>query len=296
VYAVGADANDGTGALMLHFDGERWQRLHPGAASTLWWISVTPIDGDFYLAGDAGVILRFTPSSGTFAPQTTPSTAPTLFGIWGADASHVFAVGGDPLHPDTGGVLWRFDGSIWSPDPELADLFPAGAPVLYKVWGRSPSDVYVVGRNATVLHFDGEHWTQVAVDLQGGAADQLPLFTVHGTEALVAASGGLIDGAILEQVGDTFENRAPLLAPAMNGVFLAPDGTGVAVGIAGVVALRDGSGWHLQDPAIATGLDLHGAWIDPDGGMWAVGGELTTSLNQGVVAYGGDAQIPGTID
>src|SRR4029079_4504909 len=30
VYAVGADANDGTGAPMLHFDGERWQRRTPG--------------------------------------------------------------------------------------------------------------------------------------------------------------------------------------------------------------------------------------------------------------------------
>ena len=97
-------------------------------------------------------------------------------------------------------------------------------------------------------------------------------------------------------MGDTFENRAPLLAPAMNGVFLAPDGTGVSVGIAGAVALRDGSGWHLQDPAIATSSTCTPRGSIPTAACGRVGGELTTSLNQGVVAYGGDAQIPGTID
>jgi hypothetical protein len=37
--------------LVLHYDGERWQRLVTGASGDLWWISVTPIDGSFYMAG-----------------------------------------------------------------------------------------------------------------------------------------------------------------------------------------------------------------------------------------------------
>jgi hypothetical protein len=295
VYTVGADANDGSGPMMLHYDGQSWRRLLTGATNTLWWISVTPIDGDFYLAGDGGLIERYRPSNGQFQIQTTPSSAPTLFGIWGADPTHIWAVGGDLLDPDAGGVVWRYDGSTWSADPTLADFRPAGVPTLYKVWGRSTSDVYVSGRNGIVLHFDGAQWSAVPVDAGGIDLSQLPLFTIHGNAAQVVASGGFSAGALFELSGGTFENRAPSLAPQMNGVFLAPDGTGVAVGVAGTVALRDDAGWHLQAPAIQTGLDFHGAWIDPDGGKWAVGGELTTSLDQGIVAYGGSATISGTI-
>jgi Domain of unknown function (DUF6851) len=113
VYTVGADANDGTGPMVLHYDGETWQRLNTGATTGLWWISVTPIDGDFYLAGDQGLILRYTPSTGAFQTQVTPSDTPTLFGIWGSDTSHIWAVGGDLTNQDTGGVVWRFDGTTW---------------------------------------------------------------------------------------------------------------------------------------------------------------------------------------
>ena len=295
VYTVGADANDGTGPLVLHYDGQNWQRLTTGASGGLWWVSVTPIDGDFYMAGDQGLILRYTPSTGMFQTQTTPSDAPTLFGIWGADATHVWAVGGDLSNQDTGGVLWSFDGTTWSADTSLAGLRPAGIPTLYKVWGRSQDDVYVSGRLGLIFHFDGRQWSIVDVDTGGVDPTQLPLFTIHGNAERAAASGGGTDGVIYESTGGVFENRAPLGANQFNGVFLGPDPTGVAVGVGGAVAIRDLNGWHLQDPAIRTELDLHGAWIDPDGGRWGVGGDLTTSLNQGLVVYGGDASVGSTI-
>ena len=295
VYTVGADVQDGSGPLILHYDGGAWQRLASGAAGGLWWISVTPIDGAFYLAGDHGLLLRYTPASGQFDAQTTPSTDPTLFGVWGSDATHIWAVGGDLAHQDDGGVLWRFDGTQWSADAALAAAFPAGVPTLYKVWGRSTDDVYVSGRLGLILHFDGTQWTTMAIDTGGLDAEQLPLFTIHGNATHVAASGGLNDGALYELAGNQFIDRAPRAAPAFNGVFLGSGESGVAVGVGAAVATRNASGWQLQDPAIATSLDLHGAWIDPAGGMWAVGGDLTTRLNQGLVVYGGAATIGDTV-
>jgi len=225
----------------------------------------------------------------------TPDNVTTLFGIWGADATHIWAVGGDLSKLDTGGVLWRFDGSTWSADTTLARLRPAGIPILYKVWGRSPSDVYVSGRLGLIFHFDGTQWTTVDFATGGIDPTELPLFTIHGNATNVAASGGFNEGVIAELVGTTFENRAPLQAPQMNGVFLGPDPTGVSVGFEGAVALRSAAGWQLQNPAIDTPLDFHGTWMDPDGGVWAVGGNLTTSLDQGMVAYGGSASIGSTI-
>jgi hypothetical protein len=295
VYTVGADAQDGSGPMVLHYDGSAWQRLKTGAAGGLWWISVTPVGGDFYLAGDNGLILRFTPATGAFAAQATPSSVPTLFGVWGTDATHLWAVGGDLSHQDDGGVLWRFDGAQWIADSALTAAFPAGVPTLYKVWGRSAEDVYVSGRLGVVLHFDGSQWSSVAVDSGGLDADQLPLFTIHGTATRVAATGGLNDGVIYELSGDQFTDVAPRAAPSFNGIFLGGGDSGMAVGVGGAVAIRDASGWRLQEPGIATALDLHGAWIDPDGGMWAVGGDLTTRLDQGLVVYGGGATISDTV-
>ena len=294
VYAVGADANDGTGPMVLHYNGQTWQRLNTGATGGLWWISVTPIDGDFYMAGGQGLILRYTPSTGGFQTQVTPGSSQTLFGIWGADTSHIWAVGGDLSNQDSGGVVWRFDGTTWGADTALANFRPAGVPVLYKVWGRSDSDLYVSGRLGVIFHFDGTQWTQVNVDTGGIDPQDLPLFTIHGTATQVAATGGLLSGVIYELLDTTFENRATPGMPQMNGIFLRPDGTGFAVGVAAAVAFRSANGWQLQQP-INTDLDLHGAWVDPDGGVWAVGGELTTNLDHGMVVYGGTAAVGSTI-
>ena len=295
VNAVGADAADGSGPLVLHYDGTAWRRLLTGASSGLWWISATPVDGDYYLAGANGLVLRYSPATGQFVAQDTPDTTPILFGIWGADASHVWAVGGDLSDMDAGGVLWRFDGSRWSVDRSLEALRPAGVPTLYKVWGRDASDVYVSGRLGTVFHFDGSRWSAVPVETDGVAPSQLPLFTIHGNDSEVAATGGAAEGVLLELSGGTFVDRAPRGAPPLNGVFLAPDGAGAAVGIAGTVAIREAGVWALQEPGVQTDLDLHATWIDPDGGIWAVGGDLTDSLGRGIVAYGGDASPSGTV-
>ena len=294
VYAVGADADDGTGPLVMHYDGQTWQRLNSGATGGLWWISVTPIDGDFYMAGGNGLILRYTPVSGAFQMQGTPSVTPTLFGIWGSDASHIWTVGGDLTNQDTGGVIWRFDGRTWTVDATLATFRPAGVPTLYKVWGRNERDVYVSGRLGLVLHFDGTQWTQVAVDANGTDPQDLPLFTVHGNTTQVAATGGFLNGVIYELAGAIFENHATPGIPQMNGLFLRPDGTGVVVGVGGAIAFRSADGWTLQRPGLDTPLDLHGTWVDPDGGVWAVGGDLG-NLDHGMVVYGGTAAVGSTV-
>ena len=44
VYAVGIDPGDGGGPLVMHYDGQDWNRLNTGASGDLWWISDRPID------------------------------------------------------------------------------------------------------------------------------------------------------------------------------------------------------------------------------------------------------------
>ena len=54
VFAVGADQKDGRGPYVAHYDGTGWRRLDSGASGDLWWISVTPIDGNSTWRAPAG--------------------------------------------------------------------------------------------------------------------------------------------------------------------------------------------------------------------------------------------------
>ncbi len=283
IYAVGADPGDGRGPYMLHYDGQSWQRLVTGASGDLWWISVERIEGAFYLSGTGGKILRFTPTTGEFEEWTVPG-GPTIYGVWGSAADKVWAVGGDPADPQTGGLILRFDGRTWTRF-DVGEIAPNGLPTLYKVWGRSAADVYIVGRSGVVLHFDGAACWRVPNDTDR------TLFTVHGNRSQVVASGGVGNAVIAELQAGEFVNRADPGTVRMNGVFIPPMGPGVAVGNAVSMAFQTESGWQLADLGVDPVRDLHAVWVDPDGGIWAVGGHLSAALDQGILLYHGQAVI-----
>lgn len=285
VYAVGADPGDCNGPYVLHYDGTAWKRLLTGAQGTLWWISVTPIGEAFYMGGEGGLVLRCARANGEFVVMDTPAEpGDTVFGVWGTDEQHVWAVGGDLSRPDDGGFLWRYDGSEWR-EQTLPEEIGQDPPVLFKVWGRSADSVYVVGRLGMVLSFDGTAWSQVSTETTR------TLFTVHGNAADVAAVGGFNDAVILEMQGGTFVDQAPDGTPQMNGVYVPDKGDAVAVGNYASVARRIDGVWTLQPYSLPTVRDLHGTWVDPDGGIWAVGGNLSSDLTDGIIAYVGSATV-----
>jgi hypothetical protein len=284
VYAVGADPDDGLGPLVLHYDGTMWTRLPSGAGGDLWWIGDRPIGGDFYMSGTGGLVLQYDPASDTFTRHTTPGSE-TIYGIWGTAPDSLWAAGGDDENVDTSGVVWRFDGDAWTAQ-DLSAVNPAGVPLLFKIWGRSDGDVYAVGARGVILHYDGRAWSS----LTSPVGNQL--FTVHGSQSLTATVGGFfLNGMIAEREGNAFVSRTPAGTPQMNGVFIPPDGRGVAVGREGAIAVRTSSGWELRDSGLDTILDFHAAWVDAEGGIWAVGGDLSIDLNQGMLAYGGPASV-----
>jgi hypothetical protein len=291
VFAVGADAEDGKGPLVLHYDGTDWRRLESGATGDLWWISTAPVDGDFYLAGTDGQVLQLDPDTRAFTPRNTPGSH-LLFGVWGSAADNLFAVGEDPNNPDTSGVVWRFDGDAWTAQ-DLSGVRPGGIPGLLKVWGRGPNEVYAVGRRAFAMRFDGESWSEIPVS---GIPNTRPIFTVHGNEALTVASGGFFsEGALLELQSGMFTNRAQSGAVQQNGIFVPPDGRAVGVGNGLSVSVREESGWQTVVEAADPVRDYHAVWLDPENGVWAVGGDLTIDLIDGILSYGGTRSVSGTV-
>lgn len=293
VYAVGADPDDGKGPLFLHYDGTAWQRLESGASGDLWWISLVQIDGSYFLCGDGGLVLSYAPATGVFTPYQTPGNE-RLYGIWGASADAVWAVGGDVGDLNHGGVVWRYDGVNWTA-VDLSQLSAQGIPVLYKIWGRAADDIYAVGEQSFTLHYDGNAWTEVPNLLQ---PTENALFTVNGNADITVASGGFfLDSVLLEGPAQgEFADRTPSGVPQLNGIYVTEEGAGASVGREGAVALRREGVWSMVDSQLDTILDFHAVWIDPEGGIWAVGGDLTSDFDDGMLAYSGRREIASGID
>ena len=286
VFAVGADPRDGRGPMVVQFDGGKWHRLLTGQTGDLWWISDHEIEGAFYMCGADGLILRMNEETLEFQRQKTPG-GKLLYGVWGTDAQHLWAVGGDPADEDQGGAIWKWNGTEWIADDSALAARPEGLPTLYKVWGRSPTEVYAVGRLGVVLNWNGVRWTLMPSGVNR------PLFTVHGDSTRLVATGGAFSGVILELGnGEVFSDLAPAGAPQMNGIFVAEGGPAAAVGNDGTYAVRGALGWELKPQVTAAkAFDFHATWMDTAGGVWAVGGNLTGDFTYGVLAYAGSAGV-----
>jgi hypothetical protein len=278
VWAVGADR--GRGPLVLHYDGTKWQEQQTGIRGDLWWVHAFE-QGPVLMGGANGTLLRY--ENGQFTRMSTPGLARHIvYGVWGARPDDVYAVGSVGSR---GGFIWHYDGTAWKDVPlPYADMprTPDGdISGLFKVWGTGQGDVYAVGGLGTVLR-----------SRAGGTFERLPtgttsrLFTVHGAGDTVVVVGGEGQGEILElSASGQFERRTPDGCPLLQGVAIAPDGSGWATGSRGEVYRRTASGWERGELGQQLELEsLHAAWVDPEGGVWAVGGNvLSSGLNAGAI-------------
>ena len=179
-------------------------------------------------------------ASGPFAVVQTGQSSESLLAIWGADESHVFAVGTNDLHYDFDGVQWhRRDPVVLGRD-------------FHAVWGRSATDVYAAGEiratgQGVVSHFDGVSWRDEYL-----AAT--PLYSVWGDGTVVLAVGpkGMLYGKADGTTAWAMRLGNPL--PANPDV---PQGSDDPVlwGIAGSSA---------DDFALAAGLDRVFHWEPPN--------------------------------
>jgi hypothetical protein len=282
VWAVGADAGDGP--LVLHFDGARWVRPHTGAQGDLWWVSG---HGDHvWMSGADGLVLRYVRSEDRFEAFDTPGS-PTLVGIFPTGVDDVWAVGGVAATREA--AAYRFEGAAFD---DVDDLPAEGMEdTLFKVWGRSAEDLWVVGLGSVSLHRGPGGWTVEPVPMGR------PLFTVHGGDDLTVAVGGIGTGLLVESTGQGWVDRTPPMLPQMNGVWVRPDGRALAVGNDGALWARgaDGTWAESPDPPI-TELAYHAAFVDPEGGEWAVGGRIIAPpFERGLLVHRGEP-VPTVIE
>jgi Bacterial Ig-like domain (group 2) len=193
---------------VFHYDGSAWSRSSIDAGANVY----RPFSrgaAEVYFAGQAsymsGDVLRY---DGTPISQLL-TYGEELFGVWAYATDSGFACGegvmlwfrpGEPIQKITAGLSETYQ----SPDrfetgwgTSATNMYCAGASGLYRfdgasmsqvvatpnllhVRGTSASDVWVVGRNGALQHFNGVTWG--AVDAGQGSADLLGVAPVAADE------------------------------------------------------------------------------------------------------------------
>lgn len=280
LWFVGADKRDGKGPMVVHGmaggPARTFRRLDlrpvDNVGGHLWWVH-----GDasaVWTVGDAGRVFRFDRASQTWSRIETGTSA-TLYGVWGAPGGGaLWAVGGHVLPAVGPPVVVRLTaegGEVVADLPEEV----LGQGTFFKVWGTSNDDVWVVGEQGRVVHYDGSGWKAVPL----GAAPRL--VTVHGAGDELVLVGGSTQAVILERTSPTgmeFVDRSPSGETLLSGVFVGDDGQALSVGMVGLVMHREASGaaWSRMGGQTLT-KDWHAVWRDGRGDWWVVGGNLLSA-------------------
>jgi len=274
VWVVGGERNR---SVVLRFDGTSWRRDDPPTSAQLWWVHGFS-GGPVYVVGDGGTIARRDAAGWEVLDSGHPGT--TLFGIWGATPDELWAVGGPdrslPEASQEGDVILRHrpaHGPGWERVRlQVLDDKPASAQKnLFKVWGASPEDVFIVGDGGLVLQYDGATWHKADSGVPG-----IPLFTVVGRSARdVWAVGGFGSPVVIHWDGASWrEVDLPLSAPAvLQGIWTAPGAPVTISGFDGFIATLDGGRWFVSNPV--TREAYHAVWGDGRG-LWAAGGDIVS--------------------
>jgi hypothetical protein len=285
VWVAGADRGDGRGPTALHWDGASWESMDVGMEEgDLLWVHVFDSD-DVYFAGSHGAVLHWDGSG--FEAMETPGEL-FVWGVWGSSPDDLWAVGGETA--GSTGFIWRNQGDGWQ-EVELPDGFPRPG-AWFKAWGTAADDVWFCGMDGALVHYDGSDFEEV------DAATNRTLLTIHGRPdgSLVTAVGGQFSATLVaSREGADWEDVTPDGdAPLQTFGVYHRDDVAYAVGMQTLVLRAEGEGpWQDVDHQLDVYGDLHGVWIDPDGGVWAAGGLVVSPpYLLGTLMYRGDDPPP----
>lgn len=125
---------------------------------------------------------------------------------------------------------------------------PASSSNLRGVWSRGASDVWVVGVNGVVLHYDGKAWTP-ATFATGSSYTFYAVSSTGPNDVVVGGSvtsGGNTTGVIYAYNGSQWSQVASP-ARTVRDIWLGSPSSGRAVGDAGLLYARNGVAWGGSD-------------------------------------------------
>lgn len=288
VFAV-TGYGDEDGPTVMHYDGQGWtEQFRPAEGYDLEavWASGP---GDVYVAGNNfgsvnGSYIGYAPifhydgstwtEAARFLPEPFADRA-IFYGLWGASATDIFAVGGHELEKGYRSLIAHYDGQEWttmtSPEAEAR---------LFDVWGTSGSDVFAVGVKSyfnpvgVVLHYDGTAWSKVL---------ELPV----GTQALGVWGSSPTDvfvvgpkSSVMHYNGSGWSSiPAPISAAIQlfevwgtSATDVYAVGSNTVTGREGIILHYDGDEWRQQTSG--TSAPLYGVWGSSPSDVFVTGGGL----------------------
>lgn len=274
----------GRGGRLLHYDGQAWRRVTTGVTADLyaaWGSSPT----DLWIVGQSGTILYF---DGKTVKGVASPTSASVTAIHGAGPGAVWAIAGSTvLHLEAGAwklvtlPLSRTFKEIYVASPSDVWLTGSSANLLhydgtsftdisvgntawkYGIWGRSGSDIWL-GRQGEIDHYDGQSWTASG----DGVFASTTVDVIHGSPTELWAAGGervwrRLGTAAWTQVLQVQSSSWQTLNHA------GPDATYVA-GYARLYALGANKSWQVETS--------NGAWFYAVAGG---GGRVFVGASQG---------------
>jgi len=200
-YGVGDDGHvfywDGTNAATHDFSSV----AQHGVSQTdlrrlyaLWGSSAT----NFWYGGEGNRVYHYTGTGWTTPPTASilPGTARDVTSIWGSSNTNVYAVIADSAvgtRTANRGNIYHYGGSSWASIAGNNNMPAVGSlDNLNGVWGKSSSEVYVVGDGGFAMVWNGSTWSSLATVLGNPTADLHAVFgsgTATGDDVFIAGEG-----------------------------------------------------------------------------------------------------------
>ncbi len=139
---------------------------------------------------------------------------------------------------------------------------------LNDIWGVSGSDVFAVGQQGTVLHYDGVGWTMTHGPSSNRSLDLLGVWGESGNDVFAVGYPGTIlhyDGDGWTVLSNPLEGSYTHLSGVWGG---AGDNAFVTSDSRAILHYTD-VGWGENIPAPEHSLNA--VWVDPDGNFFVVG-------------------------
>lgn len=173
VYAVGL------GGTIARYDGNSW-KPETGTGNNVTWGGIFGSDEATALVGTEGSIMMV--KGGELLPVTSPTTS-NLWDVWTDEEGTVWWAVGD------NGTLLRGEDGVWTEElsPTLQHL--------NAILGTAADDIYAVGSNGVVIHYDGTSWASLTLPDDVGTNNFRALWIDDGGRVTVTgANGALLEG------------------------------------------------------------------------------------------------------
>ena len=172
----------GWASVLLHWDGLTWEQFFSPMAGQVEAVYARATD-DVYAVGSGGAIIHWNGAQWSILVSETAATLRDVFAFPGGDK---WAVGQNA-------TIMRHSGLAWHQTPLPPKVYADGSEELivdelHAIWGASPDDVWAVGANGRMVHWDGQRWNLIDSDfpitlrgLYGLASDDLWAVGNEGT-------------------------------------------------------------------------------------------------------------------